>query len=114
MMMPDPPRDALLLAENAALREINQTLQAQIEGLTQRLDRLSQDNLVLRLKVDAMARKLFGRSSEKLDLAQLQMVFDALQNPPPEDDAAKLRQKHTTHRQHRTGRLSGARAQKVF
>ncbi|MES2736651.1 MAG: transposase [Verrucomicrobiota bacterium] len=40
---------------------------------------------MLRLKVDAMARKLFGRSSEKLDPAQLQMVFEALQNGVPED-----------------------------
>ena len=35
-----------------------------------------------------MARKLFGKSSEKLDAAQLQMVFDALQNEVP-DDAKK-------------------------
>jgi hypothetical protein len=65
MMTPETPREAQLLEENAALRAENQTLK--------------QHNVVLQLKVDAMARKLFGRSSEKLDKEQLQLVFDALQ-----------------------------------
>ena len=90
MMMPDSPRDASLLQqENATLREMNKTLQAQIGTLTQRIEQLTQDNLVLRLKVDAMARKLFGKSSEKLDPAQLQMVFEALQNEGPGSELKK-------------------------
>ena len=88
-MMPDTPRESLLLQELATLREINQAQQAQITALTARIEQITQDNVVLRLKVDAMARKLFGRSSEKLDPAQLQMVFDALQDPLQEQDAAK-------------------------
>ena len=87
--MPDSPRDALLQQENATLREMNKTLQAQIGTLTQRIEQLTQDNLVLRLKVDAMARKLFGKSSEKLDPAQLQMVFEALQNEGPDSELKK-------------------------
>lgn len=74
--MSETPHDALLLQENAALRRENQALRQQIEAL-------AQHNQVLRLKVDAMARKLFGKSSEKLDPRQLQMVFDALKNEPP-------------------------------
>jgi hypothetical protein len=46
------------------------------------IDELKQHNAVLRLKVDAMARKLFGKSSEKLDPAQLQLVLDALKDAP--------------------------------
>jgi hypothetical protein len=95
-MMPDTPRESLLLQEVATLREINQALQVQIavlmdanKVLTARIEQITQDNVVLRLKVDAMARKLFGRSSEKLDPAQLQMVFDALHDPLQEQDAAK-------------------------
>jgi len=95
-MMSDTPRESLLQQEVATLREINQALQAQIavlmdanNGLTVRIEQITQHNVVLRLKVDAMARKLFGRSSEKLDPAQLQMVFDALQDPLQELDAAK-------------------------
>ena len=63
-MMADTPRESLLLQELATLREINQAQQAQIAALTARIEQITQDNVVLRLKVDAMARKLFGRSSE--------------------------------------------------
>lgn len=94
--MPDSTLAALLQQEVATLREINRNQQAQlevqqarIEALTAQLEVLSQDNVILRLKVDAMARKLFGRSSEKLDPEQLQLVFDALQDPLQELDAAK-------------------------
>jgi transposase len=83
------PGDAQLLAENAVLREMIRTLQAQIESLKEQIEELAQHNHVLRLKVDAMARKLFGKSSEKLDPAQLQMVFAALQKETAGDDAAK-------------------------
>ncbi len=77
------PHAALLEAENASLRTENEALRARVEELQQL-------NEVLRRKVDAMARKLFGKSSEKLDAAQLQMVFDALQdNAPPGDEAKK-------------------------
>lgn len=82
MMMPDTPREDLLQQELATLRVENQVLKEQIEALTQH-------NYTLRLKVDAMARKLFGKSSEKLDPGQLQMVFDALQNQAPDDGAKK-------------------------
>lgn len=81
-MMPQTPREAQLEEQNAALR-------AQNEALRQELEELKQHNAVLRLKVDAMARKLFGRSSEKLDAAQLQMVFEALRNEPLDEDEAK-------------------------
>ncbi|MBX7209433.1 MAG: hypothetical protein K1X78_14040 [Verrucomicrobiaceae bacterium] len=58
------PGEAQLLAENAALREMIKTLQAQIEDLKEHNEQLAQHNHVLRLKVNAMARKLFGKSSE--------------------------------------------------
>jgi len=80
MMTPDTPPAALLQQENARLR-------TELEALKEENVQLKQDLQVLRLKVDAMARKLFGRSSEKLDPAQLQMVFDALKSE--QDDAAK-------------------------
>ena len=80
MMMPDAPHDAMLQQELVTLRTENLALKEELE-------QLKQHNAVLRLKVDAMARKLFGKSSEKLDPAQLQMVFDALNKQP--DDVAK-------------------------
>lgn len=80
-MMPDSQRDSLLQQENATLREV-------IKSLKMEVDQLKQHNAVLRLKVDAMARKLFGKSSEKLDPAQLQLVLDALKDAPT-DEAKK-------------------------
>lgn len=80
MMAPETPREVLL--EQLAAQ------QSRIEALEMQIEQLAQHNHVLQLKVDAMARKLFGKSSEKLDPAQLQMVFEALQ----EDGAAKKAQ----------------------
>jgi hypothetical protein len=54
-------------------------------GWRTRVEQLKQHNHVLQLKVDAMARKLFGKSSEKLDADQLQMVFDTLENEQPQE-----------------------------
>jgi transposase len=80
MMMDDTTRVALLLKELATLREV-------IAALREEIEQLKQTNAVLRLKVDAMARKLFGKSSEKLDAAQLQLVFEALQSDSPHSEA---------------------------
>lgn len=71
---------ARLLEENAALRAHNERLQRQLE-------QLEEQNRLLQRKVDAMARKLFGQSSEKLDARQMQLVFEALQEET--DEAAK-------------------------
>ena len=51
----------------------------QIEALRQSYEALQQENKALRQKVDALARRLFGTSSEKLNAAQLELVFAALQ-----------------------------------
>ncbi len=66
-MMSDSAHDSLLQQELATLREMVEALKAENE-------QLKQHNHILRLKVDAMARKLFGRSSENLDPAQLQSI----------------------------------------
>lgn len=88
----------LLQQEVATLRETNQHLVTQIEMLlvqinafTEENERLKQHNHVMQMKVDALARRLFGKSSEKLDPAQLQMVFAALERGAgdADDDAAK-------------------------
>lgn len=85
MMTPETPRE-VLLEQIALLQDQVRLLNERIELLSQHNALLEQDKHMLQLKVDAMARKLFGKSSEKLDPAQLQMVFEALQQ---EDGAAK-------------------------
>src|SRR6187402_580777 len=72
MKTAEPAARPLPLAEQvAALTERNRQLQEEV-------DRLQQEEKVLRLKIDALSRKLFGRSSEKLNPGQLQLLFDTL------------------------------------
>ena len=92
MKMDDTSREALLDRVRATLGEeaafVVCELISEIKALKEENEQLRQHNHTLRLKIDAMARKLFGKSSEKLDPAQLQMVFDALKDAPQEEDAA--------------------------
>jgi len=81
MMPPAPTTREALLEHQVA------TLTGELERLKAEVERLNQERTVLRLKIDAMARRLFGKSSEKLAPAQLQMVFDTLSveaGPQPE------------------------------
>jgi transposase len=97
MMDPNDKRDALLLQALASsqsdhLRGLFTPLIDENKALRQEVEQLKQTNHVLRLKVDAMAKKLFGKSSEHLDPAQLQMVFAALEDKatatPPKPEAS--------------------------
>ena len=45
--------------------------------------RLLQENTLLRQKLDALARRLFGQKSEQLAPAQLQLLFQELEAPGP-------------------------------
>lgn len=60
-------------------------LQTQIDALTQQLAALQQaleasrlENTLLRQKLDALARRIFGKRSEQLDAAQLQLLLSGL------------------------------------
>ncbi len=64
-------REVLLEGQVASLTE-------DLRQLREENERLQQEKKVLRLKIDALARKLFGRSSEKLNPDQLQLLFDTL------------------------------------
>lgn len=51
-------------------------------------ERLERENALLRQKIDALIRRLFGRQSEQLDPAQLQMLLQGVENEPePEPQA---------------------------
>ena len=63
----------------------NALLQNQIDVLTQQIGSLQQaleasriENTLLRQKLDALARRLFGKKSEQLDAAQLQLLLSGL------------------------------------
>ena len=54
--------------------------------LREEVARLSQENELLRQKLDALARKVFGKSSEQLDKDQLQLLLEGLEVKKPEVD----------------------------
>jgi Transposase C of IS166 homeodomain len=65
-----------LLKENQELREENARLRQEIE--------------LLRQKMDLLIRRVFGRSSEKLDADQLDLFLMAPENEPGKVDASSL------------------------
>lgn len=63
-------------------------LQKKVADQAAALHAVEAENKVLRAKVQFLMKRLFGRSSEKLDPAQLQLMLEVLVSPdaPPEDD----------------------------
>jgi len=58
----------------------------EVKNLREEVARLSQENELLRQKLDALARKIFGKSSEKLDENQLLLLLKGLEPKKPESD----------------------------
>src|SRR5271168_1374820 len=53
-------------------------LQQQVASLQQALDLSRRENTVLRQKLDALARRFFGKKSEQLNAAQLELLLQGL------------------------------------
>lgn len=62
----------------AALHTQNELLQQQVALLREALEQARVENTLLRQKLDALARRLFGKKSEQLDAAQLQLLLAEL------------------------------------
>jgi len=60
-----------LQAENAALRQ-------QVEQLRREKEQLRRENELLRQKIDALIRHCFGKKSEQLDAAQMELLMSGL------------------------------------
>lgn len=72
----------------AALLDQVQALQGQVAALRAQLDASQTENLLLRQKIDALARRYFGKRTEQLDPAQLQLLLSGVlpqpaAEPPP-------------------------------
>jgi transposase len=52
-------------------------LQTEVRSLREQVASLERENTLLRQKLDALARRLFGKKSEQLDAAQLQLLLQA-------------------------------------
>jgi transposase len=57
-------------------------LLAQLKARDERVADLEKENALLRQKIDVLARKLFGVSSEKLDPGQLLLLLQGMEQPP--------------------------------
>jgi transposase len=77
--------DRLLRLEERMERTV-MLLTSRLEGALAENTRLTVENKLLREKVDRLARRLFGKSSEKLDPGQLELL---LRFPPEESLAGK-------------------------
>ena len=62
----------------AALQFENQTLRQQLASVQQSLEAARVENTLLRQKLDALARRLFGKKTEQLNAAQLQFLMSGL------------------------------------
>ncbi len=84
MMMKETAHEALLSKVRVTLggeaADMVSALIAENQSLRAQIDIIEKTNAVLKLKVDAMARRLFGQSSEKIDPAQMQLVFTEIEN----------------------------------
>lgn len=62
----------------AALQAENHTLREQLTSVQQALQAARVENTLLRQKLDALARRIFGKKSEQLSAAQLQLLLSGL------------------------------------
>jgi hypothetical protein len=68
-----------------------QQLTAQLEQCQQALAAAQRENTLLRQKLDALARRIFGVSSEALDPAQLQLLLQMPELSPQAVETLPLR-----------------------
>ena len=81
--METPPRETELTEHLEKMERTVATLTAQLESALAENHRLNTENKLLREKVDKLVRKIFGKSSEKLDAAQLELLLQF-----PEEETA--------------------------
>ena len=73
-------------------------LLAQLQARDERLDRLEQENALLRQKIDLLVRQLFGAKSERLDPAQLRLLLQGADAPPKAlEPVAEEEPRRSTH-----------------
>jgi transposase len=79
--METTPRETELTDRLEKMEKTVAALTAQLEIALAENKRLNTENKLLREKVDKLVRKIFGKSSEKLDAAQLELLLQF-----PEED----------------------------
>jgi transposase len=77
------PREIELTQRLEKMEQVVAALSARLEAALEENQRLSTENRLLREKVDKLVRRIFGKSSEKLDAAQLELLLQF-----PEEETA--------------------------
>ena len=67
------------------LQQENASLRAQLEHRDQALGQARTEITLLRQKLDALAQRIFGKKSEQLDSAQLQLLLQGLAQSPAQE-----------------------------
>ena len=62
----------------ASLQSELRVMREQIASLTEALEQSRRENVILRQKLDALARRFFGKKSEQLNAAQLELLLSGL------------------------------------
>ena len=73
--METTPRETELTERLEKMERTVAELTAQLDVALAENQRLNTENKLLREKVDKLVRKIFGKSSEKLDAAQLELLL---------------------------------------
>lgn len=79
--MEPTPRETELAERLEKMERTVAALNAQLEASAAENQRLNTENKLLREKVDKLVRRIFGKSSEKMDPAQLELLLQF-----PEED----------------------------
>jgi hypothetical protein len=102
---------------NDALQIQIQAMAEQILSLQQALEDARRENTLLHQKLDALARRCFGKQSEALDAAQLQLLLSGLtqkaEQPAPQESLlplAPVQRRARPHPTHPHARQSGSGA----
>ncbi len=83
LLLASDEQNESLLTERAQMLDERMRLLGEREGMLQERTRILGENALLRQKLDALARRLFGRSSESLDQNQLLLLFQEANSPGP-------------------------------
>ena len=76
----------------ASLQNQLRQLSQQVAVLQEALEQSRQENRILRQKLDALARRFFGKKSEQLNAAQLELLLSGLSEEAeesPEEEPAR-------------------------
>ncbi|WP_218281256.1 transposase, partial [Verrucomicrobium spinosum] len=62
---------------------------AELRRKDEELTAVRLENKLLRLKLDALSRRMFGKSSEKLDAEQMQLLLDGIEELTLAEESAR-------------------------